>query len=52
MQSSGHPTRGELRRVLPGLPVAPARYDALVQAIAHLDTAASVDEMLGLTLTA
>ncbi len=41
----------ELRRFLPGLPVAPARYDALVQAIARLDTAASVDEMLGLTLT-
>jgi hypothetical protein len=30
----------------------PARYDALVQVIAHLDTAASVDEMLCLTLTA
>ncbi len=42
----------ELRRFLPGLPVAAARYDTLVQAIAHLDTATSVDEMLGLTLTA
>ena len=42
----------ELRRFLPGLPIAPTRYDALVQAIAHLDTAASVDEMLGLTLAA
>jgi hypothetical protein len=42
----------ELRRFVPGLPVAPARYDALVQAIAHPDAAVSVDEMLGLTLTA
>jgi 2-methylcitrate dehydratase PrpD len=40
----------ELRRFVPGLPIAPARYDALVQAVAHLDTAASVDELLGLTL--
>ncbi len=41
----------ELRRFLPGLPIAPARYDQLVQAIAHLDTAPSVDEVLALTLT-
>jgi hypothetical protein len=41
----------ELQRFLPGLPVAPARYDALVQAVAHLDEAPSVDELLGLTLT-
>jgi len=40
----------ELRRFLPALPVAPARYDALVAAIAHLDTAASVDEIIALTL--
>jgi 2-methylcitrate dehydratase PrpD len=42
----------ELRRFGPGLPIAPARYEALVQAVAHLDTAASVDELLGLTLKA
>jgi 2-methylcitrate dehydratase PrpD len=40
----------ELRRFVPGLPVAPARYDALVQAIARLDAAPAVDELLGLTL--
>jgi len=42
----------ELRRFVPGLPIAPARYDALVHAIAGLDGAASVDEILGLTLSA
>ena len=42
----------ELRRFVPGLPIAEARYDALVKTIAHLDAAASVDEMLGFTLTA
>jgi 2-methylcitrate dehydratase PrpD len=42
----------ELRRFLPGLPVTPARYDALVEVIAHLDSAPLVDEMLRLTLTA
>ena len=34
-------------------PVCPSRrprYDALVQAVAHLDEAPSVDELLGLTL--
>ncbi len=41
----------ELRRFLPGLPVAPARYDTLVQAIARLDTAPAVDDILGFTLT-
>ena len=40
----------ELRRFLPGLPVTPARYDELVHAITHLDTAASVEEVLGFTL--
>ena len=42
----------ELRRFLPGLPVAPARYDRLVEAIAKLDAAASVDDVVGLTLPA
>jgi len=42
----------ELRRFVPGLPIATARYDALVHAIAGLDGAASVDEILGLTLSA
>jgi hypothetical protein len=42
----------ELRRFVPGLPIAPARYDALVGAIGRLDTAATVDEVLGLTLPA
>ncbi len=41
----------ELRRFLPGLPISPARYDALVQAIAGLDAAPAVDEILDLTLT-
>jgi hypothetical protein len=41
----------ELRRFLPGLPIAAARYDQLVQAIARLDGAALVDELLGFTLT-
>jgi 2-methylcitrate dehydratase PrpD len=41
----------ELRRFLPGLPIAPARYAALVASIAHLEAATSVDEMLGFTLT-
>jgi len=42
----------ELRRFLPALPVAPARYGRLVAAIAELDGAASVDEVVRLTLTA
>ena len=42
----------ELRRFVPGLPIAPARYDALVDTIGRLDTAATVDEVLGLTLPA
>lgn len=40
----------ELRRFIPGLPIAPPRYDALVRAIADLDTAPAVDELLSLTL--
>ncbi len=40
----------ELRRFLPGLPIPRARYDALVEAVAHLDAAASVDEVLAFTL--
>jgi hypothetical protein len=40
----------ELRRFVPGLPIAPPRYDTLVHAIAHLDTAPAVDELLSLTL--
>jgi hypothetical protein len=42
----------ELRRFVAGLPIAPGRYDALVDAIASLDAAASVDEVLALTLPA
>jgi 2-methylcitrate dehydratase PrpD len=41
----------QLRRFLPGLPIPPARYDALVQAIAGLDAAPAVDEILDFTLT-
>jgi hypothetical protein len=41
----------ELRRFLSGLPIPPARYDALVHAIARLDTAPAVDEILAFTLT-
>ena len=40
----------ELRRFVPGLPIAPARYDALVGAIAGLHAASAVDEVLALTL--
>ena len=39
----------ELRRFVSGLPIAAAQYDALVDAIAHLETAAAADELLGLT---
>ena len=42
----------ELRRFVPGLPIAPDRYDELVHAIARLDTAPRVDELLALTLPA
>ncbi|MBI4190875.1 MAG: MmgE/PrpD family protein [Betaproteobacteria bacterium] len=40
----------ELRRFVPGLPITPAQYDRLVAAIANLETAASVDELVRLTL--
>jgi 2-methylcitrate dehydratase PrpD len=40
----------ELRRFLPALPLTPARYDRLVEAIAHLDAATSVDDVVTLTL--
>jgi len=40
----------ELRRFIPGLPVASARYDELVAAIVGLDAAPSVDALLRLTL--
>jgi 2-methylcitrate dehydratase PrpD len=40
----------ELRRFVPGLPIAPAQYDRLVATIAKLDTADSVDELVRLTL--
>jgi hypothetical protein len=40
----------ELRRFVPGLPIPPAQYDRLVEVIATLDAAASVNELLRLTL--
>jgi 2-methylcitrate dehydratase PrpD len=40
----------ELRRFVPGLPIAPDAYARLVEAVVHLDTAASVDALIGLTL--
>jgi len=40
----------ELRRLVPGLPIKPAQYERLVAAIATLDAATSVDELIGLTL--
>jgi 2-methylcitrate dehydratase PrpD len=40
----------ELRRFAPGLPIAAAQYEALVDAITHLETAGAVDPLLGLTL--
>jgi len=40
----------ELRRFVPGLPIGPDRYDRLVAAIAGLDKATSVDEIIRLTL--
>jgi 2-methylcitrate dehydratase PrpD len=42
----------ELRRFVPGLPIAPAQYDTLVDAIARLEGAPAVDEVLRLTLPA
>ena len=40
----------ELRRFVPGLPIAPAQYDRLVASIANFETADSVDELVRLTL--
>jgi 2-methylcitrate dehydratase PrpD len=40
----------ELRRFVPGLPIPAAQYDRLVAAIAGLDTAPSVDDLVRLTL--
>src|SRR5262249_45424798 len=40
----------ELRRFVPGLPIAPAAYDRLVDAVAGLDAVPSVDGLIGLTL--
>ncbi|MDB5921580.1 MAG: hypothetical protein JWN13_516, partial [Betaproteobacteria bacterium] len=42
----------ELRRFIPGLPVPPSQYDRLVSAIATLESATNVDEIVGLTLPA
>ena len=39
-----------LRRFVPGLPIPPAQYDRLVAAIAKLEQAPSVDEVLSLTV--
>jgi 2-methylcitrate dehydratase PrpD len=39
-----------LRRFVPGLPIAAARYERFVAAVAGLDTAPSVDEIVRLTL--
>jgi len=40
----------ELRRFVPGLPISPQRYERFVAAVAGLDAAASVDEVIRLTL--
>ena len=42
----------ELRRFVPGLPIAAEVYDRLVEAVSGLDTAPSVDALIGLTLKA
>src|SRR6266850_1295696 len=39
-----------LRRFVPGLPIAAARYDRFVAAVASLDKAESVDDVVRLTL--
>ena len=43
-------TPAMLRRFVPGLPIAPAQYDRFVAAVAGLDKAESVDEVVALTL--
>src|SRR5262247_3124735 len=40
----------ELRRFVPGLPISPQRYERFVAAVAGLDKAGSVDEVIRLTL--
>ena len=42
----------ELRRFVPGLPIGEAQYDRFVAAVAALDQAQSVDELVRLTLRA
>ena len=42
----------ELRRFVPGLPIAPDAYDRLVATISGLDTAPAIDALIGLTLKA
>jgi len=42
----------QLQRFVPGLPITPAQYERLVSSVATLDTASSVDELVGLTLPA
>ena len=39
-----------LRRFVPGLPIAPTRYESFVAAVAGLDKASSVDEIVSLIL--
>ena len=39
-----------LRRFVPGLPIAPKRYESFVATVAALDKAPSVDEIVRLTL--
>jgi hypothetical protein len=39
-----------LRRFVPGLPIAPKRYESFVAAVAGLDKAPLVDEVVRLTL--
>ena len=41
---------GLLRRFIPGLPITSERYDRLVETIANLDAAESVDDTVRLTL--
>ena len=40
----------ELRRFVPGLPISPERYERFAAAVAGLDKAPSVDEIVRLTL--
>jgi 2-methylcitrate dehydratase PrpD len=39
-----------VRRLVPGLPIAPKRYESFVAAVAGLDKASSIDELVGFTL--